>query len=187
MSETPNPLRLRKKHGSGQAVDVTAIDGERLVRAQSLRNAILASAIVILLFSLFWISFSEITNRVFPWFTVIQGFIIGHAARLVGRGTDWRFPVITAVLALLGALLANIAVSASVTAEDFGIGTFEVLRSVTSMTWPVFFSDVMTVADGFYAVIAAALAAFYTNRRLTRREYRALRLWREQPSQGQEQ
>jgi hypothetical protein len=48
------------------------------------------------------------------------------------------------------------------------------------MTWPVFFDEVWTIADSFYAVVAAAFAAFFANRRLNRTEFYALRLWREQ-------
>ena len=177
------PLRLRKKHGSGKPTEVTSADGKRLVNAQSVRNAVVAGLIVIIIFCVFWILLSEISNRVFPWFTVVLGFLLGHSIRLAGRGTDWRFPLIAAVMAIAGSLIANIVVAASVTAEGFGVGTLDVLRAVTSMTWPVYFDERLTVADGFYAAVAATLAAFYANRRLTRSEYQALRLWREEQEQ----
>ena len=180
MSDVQNPLRLRKKHGSGKRTQVTIADGLRLVKAQSVRNAVVAGLIVIIIFSLFWVTLSELTNRVFPWFTLVLGFLLGHSIRLAGRGTDWRFPLIAAGMAIAGALIANIVIAASVTAEGFGTGTLVVLRAVTSMTWPVFFDEVLSIADAFYAVIAAALAAFYANRRLTRSEYQALRMWREE-------
>ena len=180
MSTPENPLRLQKKHGSGEPSEVTAADGQRLVEAQSVRNAITVSLLVIVLFSVIWISLSDITQRVFPWFTVVLGYLLGHSIRIAGRGTDWRFPVLAASLAVAGALFANIAVSASVTADGFGVGTVEVLRAVTSMTWPVFFVEVMSVADAFFALLAAALAAFYANRKLSRSQYRALRLWQEE-------
>jgi len=48
------------------------------------------------------------------------------------------------------------------------------------MTWPVFFDEVLTIADTFFAVVGAGLAGFYSNRRLSRSEYLALRLWREE-------
>jgi len=179
MNVGQNPLRLRKKHGSGTPVAVTAADAHRLLRAQSLRNAVVAGLAVVFAFCIFSVSLSELTNRVFPWLTVLLGFLLGHGVRLAGRGTDWRFPTLAAALAIGGSLLANIVVGASVNAEEFGISTLEVLRAVTSMTWPVYFDEKLTVADGFYAVIAAALAAFYANRRLTRQQYRALRLYRE--------
>ena len=179
MSDAQNPLRLRKKHGTGTPVEVTTADGGSLVAMQSIRNALMVAAIIIVIFSVFWISLSELTNRVYPWFTVVLGFLLGHGIRLAGRGTDWRFPVIAAVSAVMGSLVANIAVAASVTAQGFGIATVEVLSAVTSMTWPVFFNEVVTSADILFALISACLAAFYANRRLTRKQYHALRLWRE--------
>ena len=180
MSDVQNPLRLRKKHGSGKPTQVTIADGIRLARAQSARNAVVAGLIVIIIFSVFWVTLSELTNRVFPWFTIVLGFLLGHSTRLAGRGTDWRFPLLAAGMAVAGSLAANIIVAASVTAELLGTGTLAVLRAVTSMTWPVFFDEVLTAADAFYAAVAAALAAFYANRRLTRSEYQALRMWREE-------
>jgi hypothetical protein len=184
MSDVQNPLRLRKKHGSGVRKNVTSEGGRRLVAAQSIRKAIVAGLVAIILFSLFWVVLSELTNRIFPWLTVVLGFLLGSSIRLVGRGTDWRFPLIAAILAASGSLIANIVVAASVTAEGFGTGTIQVLQAVTSMTWPVFFDEVLTIADGVYASVAAALAAFYANRRLSRSEYHALRLWRAEQDHG---
>jgi hypothetical protein len=152
----------------------------RLVNAQSARNAIVVSLIAVIIFSLFWVALTELTNRVFPWLTVVLGFLVGHGVRLAGRGTDWRFPVIAVVMTIAGSLAANIVLAASVTAEGFGTGTLEILQAVTSMTWPVFFDEVLTIADAFFAVLGAGLAAFYSERRLTRTEYLALRLWREE-------
>ena len=87
--------------------------------------------------------------------------------------------------ALAGSIISNVVLAASTTADSYGTGTLEVLRSVTSMTWPVFFAEVMTAADAFYAVFAAALAAFLANRRLTRSQYYALRLWRAESDRHQ--
>ena len=178
MAENSNPLRLRKKHGPGTRRDASAADGERLVRVQSLTSALVASLIAIVIFCFLWISLTSLANRVFPWMTVVLGAMLGFTVQRAGRGVDWRFPVLAAVLTLAGALLANIIVAAAYTAETFGTGTLEILKSVTSMTWPVFFDEVLTAADAFYAVLAAGLAAFYANRRLTRTQYYALRLWR---------
>ena len=172
------PLRLRKKHGYGRRRDVTAEDGKRLVQAQSLRNAFVAALITIMVFSVLWAAFSSALDRVFPWMTVVLGAMLGFAVRHAGRGVDWRFPALAAALTLLGSLLANIAVAASYTADMFDTSTLQIIRSVTSMTWPVFFDEVLTVADGFYAVLAAGLAAFLSNRQLSRSQYYALRLWR---------
>jgi hypothetical protein len=169
----------------GDRRDVTVTDGERLVRAQSLRNATTAGLIAIIVFCMLWIALTSITNRVFPWVTVLLGAMLGFAVRRAGRGVDWRFPALAAVLTLLGAFIGNVVVAAAYTAETFDIGTFQVLRAVTSMTWPVFFDEVLTAADGFYAVFAAGFAAFLANRQLTRSQYYALRLWRAESDRHQ--
>ncbi|MGI9248028.1 MAG: hypothetical protein ACR2QI_03380 [Woeseiaceae bacterium] len=148
------------------------------MRAQSLRHAFFAGLITIIVFCILWAALTSLTGRVFPWMTVLLGAMLGFAVRQAGHGVDWRFPVLAAVLALLGALLSNVVIAASYTAETFDTGTLQILRAVTSMTWPVFFDEVLTVADGFYAVLAAGLAAFLANRHLTRAQYHALRLWR---------
>ena len=70
-------------------------------------------------------------------------------------------------------------VAAAFAADELGTSTFTILRAVTSMTWPVFFQEVISAADIVYAFFAAGAAAFYANRRLLRSEYSALRKWRE--------
>ena len=173
-------LRLRRKHGDGRGLDVTAEDGERLMRQQSLRNAVVAGLIVFMVFCVIWISLSVLINKVFPWMTVLLGAGLGIAIRQAGRGVSWRFPALAAGMALVGAIASNVVLSASTTADSYGTGTLDILRAVTMMTWPVFFEEVWTVADSFFAVTAAGVAAFFANRRLTRAQFYALRKWREQ-------
>lgn len=173
-------LRLPKRH-SGRTGDPPDPElGARLLRAQSPRAAVTASLIVIIVFSIAWAMLVRATGQVWPWMTVVQAVLLGFAIRHAGRGVDWRFPTIAAVMAIGGALVANIVVSASNTAGELGTGTLTVLRSVTSMTWPVFFTEVFTPADVVYAVSGAGLAAFFANRRLTRREFGSVRLSRQE-------
>jgi hypothetical protein len=176
-SSKPQPLRLRKKHGEGRMLDATAEDGARLERAQSFRNAVVAGLIALVVFCVLWISLSSLTNRVFPWMTVVLGGMLGIAIRRAGRGLDWRFPTLAAVMAIVGSVISNVVLAASTTAVEYGTGTLQILQAVTSMTWPVFFDEVWNVADGFYAVVAAGFAGFFANRRLTRSEFYSLRLW----------
>ena len=178
MGNTSNPLRLQKRHGSGERPEATAADGKRLVDAQSMRNATIAGIITIIVFSLLWAAMTSLVNRVFPWMTVVLGYLLGFAIRWAGRGVDWQFPALAAALAVTGSLVANIVIAAAYTAETFATDTLHILQSVTSMTWPVFFDEVLSAADAFYAAVSAGLAAFLANRRLTREQYYALRLWR---------
>lgn len=177
---TKHVLRLPKRHARDTGEPPDAELGARLFRAQSLRAAVTASLIVIIVFSIAWSMLSAATDRVLPWMTLVQGALLGLAIRRAGRGIDWRFPTLAAVMALVGALVANVIVAAAVTAGAYGTDTLTVLRSVTTMTWPVFFDEVMTAADLIYAGCGAGLAAFLANRRLDRRQFGSLRLWKQE-------
>lgn len=167
-------LRLPKKHRGAPELSGAA-DGEQLIAAQSFRDAVIAGLIVIILFSVLWAMLSTLVNRIFPWMTVVLGLLIGLVLRRAGRGLDWRFPVLAVVLALAGALVSNVVVAAAFTASELDTSTLTILRAVTSMTWPVFFDEVISAADVVYALFGAATAAFYANRRLSRGEYKAVR------------
>ena len=183
--KNPQPLRLKKKHGEGQRPDATAADGARLVRAQSFRNAIMAGLIVIVVFCLLWIATASLTGRVFAWMTVVLGYLLGLAIRHAGRGVDWRFPTLAAIFAIVGSVLSNVILAASTTAAEYGTGTLDILRAVTSMTWPVFFDEVWNIGDSFYAAISAGLAGFLAPRKLSRHEFFALRMWRRESDRHQ--
>lgn len=172
-------LRLPKKHASGIDEPPDPDLGRRLEAAQSVRNAVTGGVIAVLVFTVLWVVVTAVTGRIFPWFTVLLGFAVGSVVRVAGKGLDWRFPTIAAVLTILGALLGIVVISAATTAGEFDTSTMTILSRVTSLTWPVFFAEVLTGADYIYAAIAAGIAAFYANRRLTRRQYFALRQWRE--------
>ena len=175
--ENTSVFRLRKKHLPKVDKEPTWEDAQRLLEAQSIRNAIMASLIVIILFCVVWSIWSVLAGRIFPWVTLLFGVVLGLAVRRAGLGLDWRFPALAAVFALLGALVANIVVAAAFTAPVLKTTTLAVLSNLTVMTWPVFFDEVMTPADLVFALFSAGIAAFYANRRLTRAEYLALRTW----------
>ena len=178
-SEKIDVLRLRKKHLPKVSKEPTPEDAKRLLDAQSVRNAIMASVITIILFSIVWAMLSTLIGSIYPWMTMLLGILIGLAVRRAGFGLDWRFPVMAALFAAAGALVSNIVVAAAFTAPQLGTDTLTVLRNLTALTWPVFFDEVMTPADLVFALFAAGLAAFYANRRLTRAQYLAVRTWEE--------
>ena len=173
----PSIARMRKRHTPKRATEAQPEDGRRLLERQSLRDALTASLIVIIVFSVLWAMLSTLTNRIFPWMTLLLGIIIGLAVRRAGQGLDWRFPALAVVATIVGAVASNVVVAAAFTARALETSTLTILRAVTSMTWPVFFDEAMTQADAAYALIGAAVAAFYANRRLNRAEFLALRKW----------
>ena len=181
MTAEPNHqvLRLRKKHAPGSHERPVAADGATLVRAQSLSHAAMAALIAIVIFAVIWSMLTAATGRIFPWMTMLLGVLVGFAVRRAGQGLDWRFSSLAAGLAFAGSILANVVIAAGTTAGEFDVGTLTVLRSVTTMTWPIFFDETMTAADWIFAAFAAGIAAFYANRQLNRREYQALRVWQD--------
>jgi len=167
-------FRLPKRHTGATTASGPEL-GQKLMNEQSLLNALYAGLIIIIVFSAVWAMASTLINRILPWMTVILGILVGLGVRRAGRGLDWRFPVLAAALAAFGALLSNVVVAAAFTAAALDTSTLHILRAVTAMTWPVFFAEAMSTADAIYGLLAAALAAFYANRRLTRAEFHALR------------
>lgn len=180
----PSIARMRKRHGPKRTAE--AGDGRKILAQQSFRDALFAGLVVIIAFSVLWAMFSTLTNRIFPWMTVVLGIIVGVAIRHAGRGLDWRFPVLAALATLAGAVVGNVVVAAAFTARALETSTFEVLKAVTAMTWPVFFDEAVTSADVIYAFTGAAVAAFFANRRLTRAEFLAVRKWEEAEDHARE-
>ena len=143
----------------------------------------MAGVIAIVVFAVIWSMLTTASGQIFPWMTMLLGVFVGFAVRRAGQGLDWRFPTIAAVLAFAGSILANVVIAAGTTAGEFDTSTIAVLSAVTTMTWPIFFTEAMTAADWIFAVLAAGIAPFLAGRRLNRRQYQALRIWREQEDQ----
>ena len=97
-------LRLPKRHASKLESEPSAADGAQLAKAQSVRDAIMAALIVVVLFSALWSILSALIDRIFPWMTLILGYLIGLSVRRAGQGLDWRFPTIAATRAALAEL-----------------------------------------------------------------------------------
>lgn len=185
--EIKSVLRMRKRHTPAVQTEAREEDGRNLLQQQSIRDASLAAVIVLLLFSILWAMLSTLTGRIFPWMTLLLGVFVGLAVRRAGMGLDWRFPALAAAFAVLGAIISNIVVAAAFTADALGTSTFEILRAVTSMTWPVFFDEVVSSADVVFGLFGAAIAAFYGNRRLSRAEFLALRKWQQEQESDRHQ
>jgi len=166
---------LKKKKKEKEQEPRPRVDPEALIAAQSVKAAVLAAIVTMLVLSGFWTFFTGMTGRVFPWFSIVQGIFIGLAVRRFGRGLDWRFPLIAGTVAWSGAFFGNLMLAIPVTTNELGASALEVIRGLTWWSFRTFFTEVITVVDHIYAFCAAAVAIFYSNRRLTRHEDYALR------------
>ena len=166
---------LKRKQKNNRGEPHPRVDPQALIAAQSVAAAVAAAIVAMLVLSGVWTFFTGITARVFPWFSIIQGIFIGLAVRRFGRGLDWRFPLIAGAAAWIGAFFGNLMVAIPVTTSELGSSSLEVIRGLTWWSFRTFFTEVITIVDFIYAFCAAAVAMFYSNRRLTRHEDFALR------------
>ncbi len=163
-------FRLRQKHSRNLAHEWIPVSAEKLIAAQSPRAAITGAAIAIMIFNIVWVYTAVISDRFFPWGSIVQGVIIGIAVQRSGRGLDGRFPLIAGVAAWIGAFSGNLFIALVFTGmetSDIGGDWLEILRS--------FYVNTVSIIDVIYAFCAVAVAAFFAKRRLNRYEVFALR------------
>jgi len=130
---------------------------------------------VVLVSGWIWTTVSMQTGRVFPWFSILIGIIVGLAVQRAGRGLDWRFPVIAAVLAWCGAYAGNLMIGIVETGRYIEARPFTVLAGLSRDTMENFFAITIGPVDHIYAFCAAGVASFLAKRRLNRREVLAIR------------
>jgi hypothetical protein len=178
-------MRLRKKHSKKRIGKPPPADAGSLLRTQSARRAIIAAVGSVIVVNLLWLWLATQTGKFFPWIGLVQGIVVGLAVQRAGRGLDWRFPAIAAVVAALGNFSGGFLVALSTTEVELQASAMRILTGLTIMTWQTYFDEVISPVDYIYAFSAAAVAAFYAKRRLQRHEEFALRT-RQKSAQAQE-
>ncbi|MDA0992268.1 MAG: hypothetical protein O3A13_01395 [Proteobacteria bacterium] len=168
-------FRLKQKHSQKEAEKRPAADGRRLLAEQSAARAFAAGIAVALLLCWLWAMFTVATGRVFPWFSVLIGVMIGIAVQRFGRGLDWRFPVLAAVVAAFAAYAGNLMIGIFETGRYIEAAPLRVVSGLSQDSIKYFFSNAISPIDHIYAICACAVAAFFANRRLKRHEVLGLR------------
>lgn len=169
-------FRLKQKHTRKPADKRPPADGNRLLAQQSFGRGLAGSIAVGLLSSWLWALVSLNTGKVFPWFTVIIGALIGIAVQRFGRGLDWRFPALAVVVAGSAAYVGNLMIGIFKTGQYVDANAGQILSGITTDTLRVFFTNTISPVDHIYAFSACGVAAFFANRRLKRHEVMGLRL-----------
>ena len=173
-------LRLKKKHSPKQQDTGPPPNAQRILAQQSVGRAVAAGSVAVLVCGWFWAALSMESGRVFPWLSVLIGVIVGLVVRHYGRGLDWRFPVIAAVLAWAGAYAGNLMIGIVETGRYIEAGSFSVFLGLSRDTMENFFANTINPIDHIYAFCAAGVASFLAKRRLRRREVLAVRKLREE-------
>ena len=169
-------FRLQKKHTGKQADTGPKPDVALILAQQSVGRAVAGGIALVLVFGWIWAVLSMRTGRVFPWISILIGMFVGLGVQRFGRGLDWRFPVIAAVLAWVGAYVGNLMIGIVETGRYIEADPFSVLVGLSRDTMKNFFANTVSPVDHIYAFCAAGVASFLAKRRLNRREVVAIRL-----------
>ena len=92
-----------------------------------------------------------------------------------GRGLDWRVPSAAMVIALTSSYLGNLLIGVLETGRYIDAEFTSVIAGLSGDTMNNFFRYIISPIDHIYAFSAAALAAFFSNRRLKRNEVLGVR------------
>ena len=168
-------FRLKQNHAQKSGDRVPPADGRKLLSEQSVVRGFVGTVAVALLLSWVWALFSMSTGRVFPWFSIAIGALIGMAMQRFGRGLDWRFPVMAVLIAGVTAYFGNLMIGVLETGRYIEAETVSVLAGLSADTMHNFFRNTIGPIDHIYAFSACGVAAFFANRRLKRHEVLGLR------------
>ena len=177
-SQTLRPrkmFRLKQKHAQKRGERPPPADGRKLLAEQSVLRGFLGSLAVAVLLAWGWAVFAMTTGRVFPWFLILMGALIGLAMQRFGRGLDWRFPAMAVVIAGIAAYFGNLMIGVLETGRYIEAEPLRVLAGLSGDTMRNFFRNTITPVDHIYAFSACGVAAFFANRRLKRHEVYGLR------------
>jgi len=145
---------------------------------QSLRKAVYGALLALLILNAMWTYSSLLFDRFYPWGSIVQGFLVGRAVRHFGQGINWRFSLLAAAFALLGAFSGSFISSLNLTAREFSVGALALIPEISWHTITTFLTRDFGVVGLIYAVTAAFLAAFFAKRRLDQYEEVALQKYR---------
>lgn len=171
--------RLRKRHSSRPDPNTPPVDASLLLREQSPQGAAVAGGAAVLLTITLWVALALVSDRYFPWFSIVQGFVIGRAIQHYGRGIHWTYPVLTAALTCVAAFAGSFTVALFLTSREFYTPVLTLAGEISPHTIRVFVLNNFQADEIIYMFFAAMLAAFNSIRRLSREEAIALRRLRE--------
>ncbi|MBT8085009.1 MAG: hypothetical protein HKP32_09650 [Woeseia sp.] len=146
-----------------------------LLAHQNFGRGVATSIIVAIVAMILWVAVSLLFDRYFPWVSMLQGIAVGIAMQRLGRGLDWRFPLAAAIITALAAVEGSFLVALFLTGREFDTGALTLVDEISMHTVKTFLGREFGVVGSIYMLFAAALAAFYANRRLLPGEAVALR------------
>jgi hypothetical protein len=173
-------FRLKKKHSRPSRKKYPKPNVIRILAEESLLRGILGSVAVAALLCWIWAVHAMTTGRVFPWFSILIGVLVGIAMQRFGRGLDWRFPLSAGLVAGVAAYAGNLMIGILETGRYIEAQPLQVVSGLSVDTIRYFFRNTINPIDHIYAFCSAGIAAFFALRRLNRREVLALRTYKKE-------
>ncbi|HEX2854024.1 MAG TPA: hypothetical protein VHO24_12360 [Opitutaceae bacterium] len=132
-SETPPPA---DPSSSSSAFSSTAATADSSLRAEvadtgNFPAALGAGLVAAIVGAAIWAAVTVATGYQIGFMAIGVGFLVGYAVRIAGRGTDQRFAIAGAVLALAGCVLGNLLTVVGVVAGQENVGFFSLLTKLT--------------------------------------------------------
>ena len=166
MNERKSVLRLKQKHSQNLDRPPADIDAQALLDEQSLQRGLMGALVALLVLNAIWVYSALLFDRFYPWGSIVQGFLIGRAVRHFGRGINWQFPLLAALMTIVAALTGSFAASLNLTAREFSTAALSLLGEVSWYTIETFITRDFGSVGCIYAVTGALLAVFFASRRL---------------------
>lgn len=91
---------------------------------QSLSRGIAGGVIAGLIGSILWAVISYATDYQIGWMAIGIGFLVGMAVRIMGKGIDFTFGIVGAVISFFSIVLGNLILYCVVLADFFGVSLF---------------------------------------------------------------
>ena len=153
--------------------------GRSLHEEQSILNGFYGALITAVIINIIWVYFSMFFDRFFPWIGIIQGILIGKSVRKYGFGLDWYLPFLAAIFAITASFTGSFLSALNLTGREFNTGAMALINEISLHTIRTFTINEFAIVGWVYAIFAAALAAYYAKRQLSRDQAIAFRKYRE--------
>jgi hypothetical protein len=94
------------------------------------------------------------------WMALGVGLMIGFSVRLLGKGVEWKFGIIGAILAFFGSISGNLLTACIIFSHGKSISLFSVILQLTPKTELYFLKAVIGPFDVIFC-IGAILIGYY--------------------------
>ena len=144
---------------------------EVLRQEQNLLVGTMAGFMAAVVSAAVWAAATVAAEYVLGWMAVVVGIATGLAVRLAGKGIDWIFGAVGAVMALLGCVLGNVFTIAWYVSVDTGTPIVDVLSQMDAPIVIELIMESFQVTDLLFYALAVYFGYRYAIRELSAEDF----------------